>query len=176
MIINIESGRDRGFLVQLVNTVKEYDNEVPSMGNYPERIERDKTWGLTSGCFDLFHHLHIHYLERCRRLCDYLVVGIDSDRLVQEIKGPDRPINSEYSRAVNVGSLECVSVVFIMDKVADFEWMSYLVKPQSIFKNEDFDPSKVAGARWAGEVITVPDIKQGSSTSEIIEKIVSQEK
>ena len=61
--------------------------------------------GLTSGCWDLFHYFHLCSLERCKNLCDILIVGVDSDSLVKSTKGPERPIVTEQYRAAIVDAL-----------------------------------------------------------------------
>jgi cytidyltransferase-like protein len=75
--------------------------------------------GLTSGCFDLIHFGHIHYLQRCRALCDRLIVAVNSDEMVRLVKGPSRPIIPERDRLQLVNSLGCVDSAFIMRSLSD---------------------------------------------------------
>lgn len=74
--------------------------------------------GVTSGCFDILHPLHVQYLEKCKNNCDYLVVGVDSDRLIHEYKNK-LPVYPEHDRAYMIGSLSVVGLAFIMDSLAD---------------------------------------------------------
>lgn len=76
-----------------------------------------KRVGITSGCFDLLHFYHLHYLERCRAECDILVVGVDSDQLVMlnKRKQPNIP---EHHRGAVVAALKCVDAVFVMRNLA----------------------------------------------------------
>src|SRR5690349_18810318 len=104
MIIDI---RDDGDIYQLVTSL-----------NYAKTA--DKVIGITSGCYDLFHSLHLTYLQRCRRMCDILIVGVDSDDLVKKTKGDHRPIIPEHQRVNLVSALKCVDVAFIMGSVEDF--------------------------------------------------------
>src|SRR5205823_7885792 len=67
----------------------------------------------TNGCFDLLHLGHVRYLQAARALGDALVVGLNGDRSVRELKGPGRPINDEKTRAEMVAALECVDLVTI---------------------------------------------------------------
>ena len=64
--------------------------------------------GMTSGCWDLLHASHLYYLDRCKEQCDRLIVGVDSDQLVKDNKGPHRPIHSEIHR---------LDLVWRLDKV-----------------------------------------------------------
>jgi rfaE bifunctional protein nucleotidyltransferase chain/domain len=126
--------------------------------------------GLTSGCYDLLHNLHLSYLQRCRRLCDILLVGVDSDDLVRRTKGPERPVIPEHQRVAMVAALRCVDVAFVMGSLLDFETAVDSFKPKYIFKNQSFRPQDVIGAD-AAEIVTVPDVFQADSTSGIIEEI-----
>jgi cytidyltransferase-like protein len=75
--------------------------------------------GLATGCFDLFHVSHLHFLERCKSRCDKLLVGVDSDYLVKEVKGPARPIFPQEDRWRLISSLECVDAAFILGDLKD---------------------------------------------------------
>ena len=127
--------------------------------------------GLTSGCYDLFHFYHVLYLERCRRLCDFLIVGIDSDRLVKETKGEKRPVFGEFHRLRIVEALKHVDIAFIMDNLGDFYNVSEKMKVDKIFKNQTFKSEEVIG-RIDAEIVTIPDVEELTSTSEFIKKII----
>ena len=132
---------------------------------------KSKNVGLTSGSFDLFHHLHLVYLKRCRRYCDILIVGVDSDDLVKSRKGPNRPLVPEHQRVSIVSDLACVSAAFILGSIEDFSEAVRLLSPKLILKNDDFKEEEVLG-RDQAKVIIIPDIVQHSSTSQIIEEII----
>lgn len=70
-----------------------------------------KVWVVTNGCFDLLHAGHVAYLEAARSLGDALLVGLNGDSSVRELKGPTRPLNTEGDRARVLAALECVSAV-----------------------------------------------------------------
>lgn len=133
--------------------------------------------GLTSGCWDLIHEMHLQYLIRCRRLCDILIVGVDSDDLVRSMKGPKRPNINEYSRARMIDALKYVDFTYIMGEVKDFGIIVEALGVNKIFKNDVFKDKKVKveGAKHA-QLIIVPDIALISSTSEIINVISNNEK
>ena len=136
-------------------------------------IRKDKVVGLTSGSYDLFHHLHLVYLKRCRRYCDILIVGVDSDDLVKNRKGPNRPLVPEHQRVAIVSDLSCVGAAFILGSVEDFEQAVKLLSPAFIFKNDEFKEEEVLG-RDRAKAIIIPDIVQYSSTTEIIEEILKR--
>lgn len=126
--------------------------------------------GLTSGCYDLFHNLHLTYLNRCRRMCDVLIVGVDSDDLVKKDKGEFRPVVPEHQRVNIVSHLKCVDAAFVMGSLQDWELAIECFKPKRLFKNQAFTKEQVVGGDKA-EVIIVPDVFQPDSTSAIIEEI-----
>lgn len=132
--------------------------------------------GVTSGCFDLFHYLHLVYLERCARLCGpggALIVGVDSDDLVRSVKGPNRPNIPETHRQAVVDALKCVTATFIMGSVADFGQAVSDSGADFIFKNDAFKDREVEGAGLA-KVVIVPDIDMPDSTSKIVQQIVAR--
>jgi D-beta-D-heptose 7-phosphate kinase/D-beta-D-heptose 1-phosphate adenosyltransferase len=134
------------------------------------KVNRNQVVGLTSGCYDLFHNLHLTYLQRCRRMCDILIVGVDSDDLVKQAKGPERPVIPEHQRINLVSALKCVDIAFIMGTVEDFRQAVELFQPKFIFKNQNFRPQDVVGGEHS-TVVTIPDVFQPDSTSGIIEEI-----
>src|SRR5499426_3436877 len=77
---------------------------------------KGKKLAVTNGCFDLLHLGHITYLESARATGDALLVGINSDASVRELKGADRPVNSEMDRASIVAALGCVGAVCIFEE------------------------------------------------------------
>ena len=126
--------------------------------------------GLTSGCFDLFHHLHLAYLQKCRRLCDVLICGVDSDDFVRKTKGQGRPVIPEHQRVMIVNALECVDITFIMGSLKDWEIACGKFHPQYLFKNTKFKSDEVINP-YKAEVVIVPDVLQFDSTSQIIAEI-----
>ncbi len=77
--------------------------------------KRGKIIVFTNGCFDILHKGHLHYLFESKKLGDYLIVGLNSDRSVKSLKGSERPINDQESRAKNLLSIEIVDNVVIFD-------------------------------------------------------------
>jgi len=132
--------------------------------------------GLTSGCYDLLHFGHMHYLKRCKRLCDVLIVGVDSDERVKLLKGDERPIISVVHRIEMVHALRYVDIVFELDKLDDLEILSDRLGVNKIFRNDDFagHEGEVVGAGGGAEVVIVEDVKLPGSTTAIIEEVVSR--
>lgn len=126
--------------------------------------------GLTSGTFDLIHPHHLNYLVSCRRECDELIVGVDSDALVRKIKGPERPLIYDFARALMVDALKPVTFTFVMSDVTDFGAVAALVRPDYIFRNNEFlgREGEVVGREYAREVRIIRDIVSLTSTTEIV--------
>lgn len=137
---------------------------------FPKRGKDTPVIGLTSGCFDLFHSLHLTYLQRCRRMCHHLIVGVDSDDWVRQRKGNGRPVIPEHQRVMLVNALECVDIAFIMGSLEDWEIACGKFHPQKLFKNSNFTKEEVIAPFWE-EVIIVPDVIQFDSTTQIINQI-----
>jgi len=129
--------------------------------------------GMTSGTFDLLHDFHLRFLKQCRRQCDALIVGIDSDRLVRERKGPDRPILTEFQREMVMNAIKYVEGVYILDTLADYTAVAEALNVNRVFVNQDFvgREVEVAVGKSGAEVVIIPDLTEHDSTSEIIKRI-----
>ena len=141
------------------------------------RFGREKRNGcrvvFTNGCFDLLHPGHIETLEKARNLGDALVVGVNSDRSVREMKGEGRPIVPERERAEVLAALECVDAVVIFGEPTPREIVAALL-PDVLVKGGDWASDQIIGreevVRAGGRVVSVP-VVAGYSTSAIVEKI-----
>jgi D-glycero-beta-D-manno-heptose 1-phosphate adenylyltransferase len=132
-----------------------------------------KTVVFTNGVFDLLHVGHLRYLSRARELGDALIVGLNSDRSVRQIKGPDRPITVEAERSEILEALTCVDGVVIFDESTPHELITAL-QPDVLVKGADWAEDAIVGrdiveAR-GGRVVRIP-IEPGHSTTGILEKI-----
>jgi rfaE bifunctional protein nucleotidyltransferase chain/domain len=132
-----------------------------------------KTIVFTNGVFDLLHPGHIRYLQDARREGDALIVGVNSDRSVREIKGLGRPITSEGERAEVLAALDCVDAVLIFDE-ADPEHVIERLKPDVLAKGADWVADRIIGREivegHGGRVVRIP-LAEGYSSSAIIKKI-----
>jgi rfaE bifunctional protein nucleotidyltransferase chain/domain len=132
-----------------------------------------KTIVFTNGVFDLLHVGHLRYLRRARDLGDALLVGLNSDRSVRQIKGPERPITTESERAEVLEALDCVDGVVIFDEETPRDLIA-AIQPDVLVKGADWAEDAIVGrdiveAR-GGRVVRVA-LEPGHSTSTIIEKI-----
>jgi rfaE bifunctional protein nucleotidyltransferase chain/domain len=131
---------------------------------------------FTNGCFDLLHVGHVRYLQEAASLGDCLIVGLNSDRSVREIKGPKRPLISEDQRAEVLAALACVGYVVLFDEADPFKLIKS-IKPDILAKGADWSLEKIIGAdlvhSYGGEVRRVALVPL-ISTSEIIERIISR--
>ena len=131
---------------------------------------------FTNGCFDLLHPGHIQSLERARSMGDALVVGVNSDRSVREMKGPGRPLVSEAERAEVLAALEAVDWVVIFDDPTPRRLIA-AVLPDVLVKGGDWGEDEIVGREEVeaagGEVVRIP-VEPGYSTTEIIQRIHKQ--
>jgi D-beta-D-heptose 7-phosphate kinase/D-beta-D-heptose 1-phosphate adenosyltransferase len=128
---------------------------------------------FTNGVFDLLHVGHVRYLTRARELGDALLVAINSDRTVRELKGPDRPVFNEAERAEILAALRCVDFVTIFDDVSPRTLIAKLL-PDVLVKGGDYDLDQIHGREEVeaagGKVISLPFV-DGASTTTLIQRI-----
>ena len=128
---------------------------------------------FTNGVFDLLHVGHVRYLTQARALGDALVVAINSDRTVRELKGADRPVFNEAERAEIVAALRVVDYVIVFDDVSPRSLIAELL-PDVLVKGGDYDLDQIHGREEVeaagGKVISLPFV-DGSSTTTLIEKM-----
>ena len=128
---------------------------------------------FTNGVFDLLHVGHVRYLTQARALGDALVVAINSDSTVRELKGPDRPVFDEAERAEILAALRVVDYVTIFDDVSPRSLIAALL-PDVLVKGGDYDLDQIHGREEVeaagGKVISLPFV-EGSSTTALIQKI-----
>lgn len=130
---------------------------------------------LTTGCFDVLHVGHIRLLQFARSQGDFLVVGINSDQSVRQLKGPRRPINNQELRMEVLSALRCVDDVRVFDEPTTVEILK-LVKPKVWVKGGDYTMStlnqeEVATARALGVSVVIAPLVEGFSTTSILTKI-----
>lgn len=129
---------------------------------------------FTNGCFDLLHAGHVRYLQQARALGDALVVGLNSDRSVRELKGEGRPLNVQDDRAEVLAALGCVDYVVIFDGKRATELLR-TVRPHVYAKGGDYTPDSLdAGERGAldacGAAIEILPLVPGRSTTALVGK------
>lgn len=128
---------------------------------------------FTNGCFDLLHVGHVRYLKTARSYGDILVVGLNSDKSVKQIKGPKRPINSQNHRAEVLASLDCIDYITIF-KEPDPLMVIKQIQPDILVKGGDWPESRIIGASEvrarSGQVVRVP-VVPGISTTRLLDRI-----
>jgi len=128
---------------------------------------------FTNGCFDLIHPGHTELLRRARSFGDYLLVGLNSDRSVRALKGPNRPVQGELARAQVVAALASVDYVVLFDEDTPLRLIQEQV-PDVLVKGGDYTPATVVGrdvVEKAGGRVQVVPLIPGFSSSQITERI-----
>jgi D-glycero-beta-D-manno-heptose 1-phosphate adenylyltransferase len=129
---------------------------------------------FTNGCFDLLHVGHVRYLDAAKQLGKSLVVGINSDRSVQQLKGNQRPIIPDSQRAEIIGALKSVDGVVIFGETTASRLIEVL-QPEIYVKGGDYQPENLPEAPTVlnyGGKIELIQVEIPTSTSKIIQKIV----
>ena len=147
-----------------------------------ELRDRRRTWKsegksvvFTNGCYDLLHPGHVRLLEQARSLGDVLILALNSDASVQRSKGPSRPVLDESERAAVAMGLAAVDAVTLFDEDTPRELIAEIL-PDVLVKGADWSHfvagrEEVEGA--GGTVVTLP-LEPGFSTTNIVERILSQ--
>lgn len=128
---------------------------------------------FTNGCFDILHVGHVRYLQSARELGDVLLVAINSDRSVRELKGAGRPIMNEEERAEMLSALGAVDYVTIFDALSPRALIAEIL-PDVLVKGGDYELDEIHGRAETeaagGRVMALPFV-EGASTSSIIDRI-----
>lgn len=131
---------------------------------------------FTNGVFDLLHIGHITYLAKAAELGDKLIIGLNADSSVKRIKGENRPVNDQNSRAAILAALFFVDAIVVFEEDTPLNLISTLL-PDYLVKGADYTIENIVGATEViangGEVKTI-NFVEGYSSSSIIEKIRNQ--
>lgn len=149
----------------------------------PGLLARVRSWRLrgqqvvfTNGCFDLLHLGHVDYLERAKALGDRLIIGLNRDVSVRQLKGPGRPLQDETSRARLLAALEFVDAVVLFASETPATLIE-AIGPDVLVKGSDYQVTEIAGHEHVlargGRVETL-DFIAGYSTSALIARIHAQ--
>lgn len=134
---------------------------------------RNKTVAFTNGCFDILHEGHISSLSKAAEAADYLIVGVNSDTSTKRLKGNDRPVNNEHSRALILASLIMVDAVIIFEEDTPLQLIEALM-PDVLVKGGDYTIETIVGAKEVmanGGKVLINPIIEGFSTTGILQKI-----
>ena len=134
----------------------------------------------TNGCFDLLHVGHVRYLKAARALGDALIVGINGDESVRELKGPGRPVNNQSDRAEIIAALGCVDLVAIFPELRATRFLE-LAAPDIYVKGGDYNADTLNSEerdvlrKIAAKIDIVP-LERGYSTSDLLGRLRKLEK
>jgi len=153
--------------------------KIIELEDLSDRCEKLRSAGkkivATNGCFDLLHVGHVRYLQAARPLGDLLVVGLNGDGSIHELKGAGRPITTQGDRAEILAALACVDLVTIFPQLRATEFIA-AVKPAIYVKGGDYssetlDEEECAVLKEIGTDIRLIPFEKGYSTSRLIERI-----
>lgn len=147
-------------------------NKICDLLAITERVRRWRAAGervvFTNGCFDLLHAGHVTYLEQARRYGNRLVVGLNSDRSVRALKGPNRPLVQQADRARVLAALAAVDALVLFDQDTPLDLIVAL-RPDVLVKGADYREDQVVGAEhvksWGGRLVLVPLVAKQSSSA-----------
>lgn len=140
-------------------------------------LDRERSRGhrivLGGGCFDILHIGHVSYLQQARELGDTLVVGLNSDSSVRNLKGPGRPVNPAWARAAVLASLSCVDRVVVFDEPTPHHLIA-TVRPHVYAKGGDYTRGTLP--EWSlvedlGGRVEILSHLPGYSTSDLIARL-----
>ena len=155
------------------------DEKIIKRAALKEKVQALKKAGrsivFTNGCFDFLHVGHVRYLKAAKAQGDVLVVGLNSDGSVRQIKGPRRPVVPEHERAEILASLACVDFVTLFEEPDPAMLIRFLM-PDVLVKGADWATDAIVGRdiveSAGGRVVRIP-LTEGVSTSGMIEKIIA---
>jgi D-beta-D-heptose 7-phosphate kinase/D-beta-D-heptose 1-phosphate adenosyltransferase len=169
----------RDLLAEISHGTSRTDYKILSLQQLQTQLQRHRQAGhriaMTNGCFDLLHPGHVASLQEARRQGDCLVVGLNSDRSVRDLKGPSRPIVDQQGRAEMLAALACVDYVVIFDE-ASVEGLVAQILPDVLVKASQYSTERVVGHKTVtvhgGHVVSVP-MKPHYSTTSLIQRVKS---
>ncbi len=153
---------------ETINQSKEY---IQKTVQYLQ--SQNKIVGLANGCFDILHEGHIKLLNNAKKLCDYLIVAVNSDKSVKILKGDSRPFNNEFSRIVVLSNISSIDSTILFDETSPIDLILFL-KPNIVFKGKDYNsqtlPEYNQIIEYGGKVEFL-DLLDGFSTTGVLNKM-----
>jgi len=147
------------------------DSKVMSLASFLNRRKtlrrQKKKVVFTNGCFDVLHYGHISYLTKARKIGHFLVIGLNSDRSVRQLKGTGRPIFPQKERARVLAALNCVDAVIVFKEDTPLKLIQK-IKPDVLIKGGDWPLRKIVGydfvKSYGGSVQRISFIKNRSTS------------
>ena len=160
-----------------MNHLNSIQNKIYTLSDLKTRIEQWKSAKekivFTNGCFDILHKGHLEVLAKTADLGNRLIIGLNSDSSIKNLKGGNRPIVDENSRAILLAALSFVDAVVLFSEQTPLNLIAE-IKPDILAKGGDYKITEIVGhevvQQNGGEVITIPLI-EGFSSTNIIDKI-----
>lgn len=148
-----------------------------------EAYNKIQTWRFkeekivfSNGCFDIIHRGHLEYLASAAAMGNKMIIGLNTDSSTQRLKGPTRPINDEYSRALLLASLGFVDMVILFEEDTPFNLINF-IQPDILVKGSDYKTEDIIGydiVKAKGGQIKTLDFIEGFSSTGIIKKIQNE--
>ena len=154
-------------------------SKIVELKDLPSRCDKLRSAGkkivATNGCFDVLHLGHVRYLQAARALGDVLIIGLNGDRSVRQLKGAGRPLTGESDRAEILAALACVDLVTIFPELRATNFLE-AARPAIYVKGGDYtsktlDDEERATLTEIGAAIRIIPFEAGYSTSGLIERI-----
>lgn len=128
---------------------------------------------FTNGCFDILHKGHVAYLHAASKLGDILIIGLNTDNSVKRLKGPDRPLKDEETRALILSAMQFIDYIVLFDEDTPYNLIN-IVKPDILVKGGDYKIEDIVGydivTQKGGKIMTI-DFVEGHSSTKIINKM-----
>ena len=138
-----------------------------------EKLKKEnKKIVFTNGCFDLLHIGHVSLFQKAKTLGDVLIVAINSDASLAQLKGPKRPLVSQTDRTQILAALSCIDYVVVFNEQTPCELLSKL-KPDILVKGGDYKIEDIVGKEFVKEVYRYP-LVEGKSTTKLIKLIIER--
>lgn len=157
-------------LQKITNKIKSREEAKSIVKEWDETGEKI---AFTNGCFDIVHRGHIDYLSKAKDLGTKLVLGLNTDASVQRLKGSQRPIVDEQSRAILIGALQFIDLIVFFDEDTPYELIEAL-QPDVLVKGSDYKAEDIVGydiVTAKGGAVETIDFVKGFSTTSLIERI-----
>lgn len=162
---------------QLSRHLESFADTALSADELAQQMEAHRAQGqrivLTNGCFDVLHSGHTRYLNQAKQLGDVLVVALNSDASVRQLKGPGRPINTQADRAAVIAALSCVDYVTVFDTETAIPLIRQL-RPEVYAKGGDYTPEMLAESEAVAECggrVAILDYVAERSTTAVVQRI-----
>jgi D-beta-D-heptose 7-phosphate kinase/D-beta-D-heptose 1-phosphate adenosyltransferase len=157
--------------------MESFDHKILPLAMAKERVQKlrrnSKIIGFTNGCFDLLHQGHLSLLLQAKSQCDHLIVGLNTDASVRTLKGQERPIQDEQTRASILAALAMVDAVILFEEETP-EALIHAVQPDVLIKGADYRADQVVGADYViqrGGRVFRADLMPGKSTTSTVNRL-----